>query len=122
MVTLQKIFDESTALLRLFHARPSTKNGIKKLLEEVIELNDALVELDRHPRNFILIQSAAHETCDVIVTAINAYYARGGTLDVLEIAMDATFDKNRKKNETTHVYDGKSIKPLPNTAYISEGE
>lgn len=122
MITLAKIFDESTRLLQLFHARPSTKNGMKKLLEEALELNNALVELDEHPKNFILIQSAANETCDVIVTAINAYYARGGSIDALEIAMETTFDKNRKKNDTTHVWDGESIKKIAPVAYLQDGE
>lgn len=122
MISLKQIFDESTRLLQLFHARPATKHGIKKLLEECVELNNELVKLDHRPKNFIIIQDAAKETCDVIVTAINAYYARGGTFDALEIAMDATFAKNRAKDETTHVYDGESIKPIKPVAMMQEGE
>lgn len=121
-ITLKQVFDEATRLLQVFYARPSTKNGMKKLLEECLELNNALVELDHHPKNFILIQEAARETSDVIITAINAYYARGGTADALEMAMESTFVKNRKKDETTHVWDGESIKKIAPVAYIEDGQ
>lgn len=121
-ITLKQIFDESTRLLQVFHARPSTKSGIKKVFEEVLEQNNALVELDAHPKNFILIQEAAKETSDVIVSAINAYYGRGGTQEALELAMESTFAKNRKKDERTHVWDGEGIKKIPQVAYIESGE
>lgn len=122
MITLKRIFDESTRLLQVFHARPSTKNGMKKLMEESLELNNALVELDRHPRNFLLIQDAAGEASDVIITAINAYFARGGTMDALELAMEKTFEKNRRKDETTHFYDGESIRKIQPVAMMESGE
>lgn len=122
MITLYQIFEESTRLLQVFRARPSTKNGIKKLFEECLELNNALVELDQHPKNFILINEAAKELSDVIVSAVNAYYGRGGTFDALELAMDVTFEKNRKKDESTHVWDGEGIKKITPVAVIQEGE
>lgn len=112
-ITLQRIFEESTRLLQVFRARPATKHSIGKVLEEVVELNDALNKLDDHPQNFILMGDAAKETCDIIVSAINAYYGRGGTIEALEIAMESTFDKNRAKNEDNYLWDGKSIKKRP---------
>ncbi len=122
MITLKGIFEESTRLLQAFNARPLTKHVMKKVMEEALEQHEALLKLDRRPQNFILKQAAAQETCDLIVTAVNAYYARGGTDEELEAAMHVVFDKNREKDESTHFYDGETVRRLPNVAYIQEGE
>lgn len=122
MITLRTIFDESTRLLQLFRARPKTKHGMKKVFEEALELNNALVDLDHHPQNTVLKLEAAKEACDVIVSTLNAYYARGGDMQHLEIAMESTFAKNRAKNEETHMWDGETVKKITDVAYIEKGQ